>query len=134
VSINVRERLRIALPGALKRRDKALVAVLRATLAALDNAEAVPRTDDHESLSVQETPVGVGVRDVARRELSDEDMELLVRAEIDERQNAARVYEEAGEHEHARRLRHEAETLTAVAGLPDSSATPPADRPHWSDR
>jgi uncharacterized protein len=104
----VRERLRAALPGAPKQRDRALVAVLRATLAALDNAEPVAPTDDQESL---------GVREVAHRELSDEDMELLVRAEIDERQTAARVYEQAGEHEHARRLRQEADTLTAVAGL-----------------
>ncbi|WP_216870330.1 hypothetical protein [Modestobacter excelsi] len=128
MSINVRERLRTALPGALKQRDGALVAVLRATLAALDNAEAVAPTDDRESLALEETPVGVGVWEVARRELSDEDIELVVRAEIDERQTAARVYEQAGEHEHARRLRHEADTLTAVAGLPHASHTPPDDR------
>ncbi|WP_138734091.1 hypothetical protein [Modestobacter excelsi] len=47
------------------------------------------------SLALQETPVGVGVLEVARRKLSDEDMELLVRAAIDERQTAARGYEQA---------------------------------------
>jgi uncharacterized protein len=129
VSSNVRERLRTALLGALKQRDRALVAVLRATLAALDNAEAVAPADDREGLALQETPVGVGVREVVRRELSDEEMELLVRAEIEERQSAARVYEQAGEHEHARRLRLEADTLTAVAGLPHATDTPPDDRP-----
>jgi uncharacterized protein YqeY len=128
VSSNVRERLRIALLGALKQRDRALVTVLRATLAALDNAEAVAPADDREGLALQETPVGVGVRDVVRRELSDEDMELLVRAEIDDRQTAARVYEQAGEHERARRLRLEADTLTAVAGLPHATDTPLDDR------
>jgi uncharacterized protein len=128
VSINVRERLRMVLPGALKQRDRAVVAVLRATLAALDNVEAVAPADDREGLALQETPVGVGVREVVRRELSDEDTELLVRAEIDERQIAARVYEQAGEHERARRLRLEADALTAVAGLPQATDTPPDDR------
>jgi uncharacterized protein YqeY len=134
VSINVRERLRIALPGAIKQRDRTLVAVLRATLAALDNAEAVAVTDDPGNLALQETPVGVGAREVARRELSDEDMERLVRAEIDERRTAAQVYEQAGAHEHARRLRHEADTLTVVAGLSHPSDTPPDDPSNDSNR
>jgi uncharacterized protein YqeY len=127
--MNMRERLRTALPGAMKQRDAGLVAVLRATLAALDNAEAVPPQEhDHGSLALEATPVGVGVREVARRDLSDEEVERLVRAEIDERRTAARVYEQAGEHEHARRLRHEADTLAAVADLPHASDAPAADR------
>jgi hypothetical protein len=65
---------------------------------------------------------------MARRDLSDEDVERLVRAEIDERRRAARVYEQAGEHERARRLRHEADTLAAVAGLPHASDGSPDGR------
>jgi hypothetical protein len=53
--------------------------------------------------------------------------ERLVRAEIEERQTAARVSEEAGRDERARRLRHEADLLAAVAGLPHAPA-PPAER------
>ncbi|WP_209306508.1 hypothetical protein [Blastococcus sp. CT_GayMR19] len=129
MSMNVRERLRTALPAALKQRDAALVAVLRATLAALDNAEAVPLPEHgHGSLALEETPVGVGVREMARRDLSDEDVKRLVRDEIDERRRAARVYEQAGEHERARRLRHEADTLAAVAGLPHAPDLPAPDR------
>jgi uncharacterized protein YqeY len=129
VSTNVRERLRTALPAALKQRDAALVAVLRATLAALDNAEAVPLQEHGQgSLALEETPVGVGVREIARRDLSDEEVVHLVRAEIDERQRVARVYEQAGQHERARRLRHEADTLAAVAGLTHAPDFPAADR------
>ena len=115
----MRDRLRAALSAALEQRDAPLVAVLRATLAALDNAEAVPIQDhDHGSLALEQTPTGVGAREATRRELSDEDIERLVRAEMDERQSAARVYERAGQHERARRLRHEADRLAAVTGLP----------------
>ncbi|WP_216871021.1 hypothetical protein [Modestobacter excelsi] len=52
VSIDVRERLRTALPGALKQREKSLVALLRATLAAFNNAEAVAPTDGQGSLAL----------------------------------------------------------------------------------
>ena len=115
----MRDRLRTALSAAVKQRDAPLVAVLRASLAALDNAEAVPMSaHDHGSLALEQTPIGVGAREATRRELSDEDVERLVRAESEERQSAARVYERAGQHDRARRLRHEADRLAAVAGLP----------------
>ena len=120
----VRERLRAALPVALAQRDTVLVTALRTTLAALDNAEAVPaREPDPGSLAIEGTPVGVGIREAPRRALSDADVERLVRAEIDERRVAARVYEQADRPEQARRLHHEADTLAAAAGLaPDRSA------------
>ncbi len=127
--MNARERLRTALPAALRQRDAALVAALRATLAALDDAEAVPtREQDRGSLALEETPVRVGTREVARRALSEQEMEHLVRAEIHERQVAAQVHEQAGRHESARRLRREADTLAAVAGLPRAPDPPVAER------
>jgi hypothetical protein len=97
----------------MKQRDTALVSALRATLAALDNAEAVP-TDDVGSLALEQTPVGVGAREMSRRELSDDDAERLVRAEIDERRTAAKVYGSAGESERARQLHHQADALAAM--------------------
>jgi uncharacterized protein len=124
----MRERLRAALPRALKQRDVALVAALRTTLADLDNAEAVPSADDQRSLALEETPVGVGVQEVARRDLSEADVARLVRAAIDERRAAAEVYEQAGEHERARRLRHEDDTLADVAALPSPTDPPAVDR------
>ena len=119
---DLRTRLRAALSAAVKQRDAALVTVLRTTLAALDNAEAVPLGEhDPGSLALEATPVGVGAREVARRALSDEEVERLVRAEIRERRDAARIYEQAGRHEHARRLRQEADALTTAVGLPGES-------------
>jgi uncharacterized protein len=115
---SVRERLRAALPAAVKQRDAALVSALRATLAALDNAEAVPPPDgDQGSLALELTPVGVGAREMARRELTDEDVERLVRAEIDERRPAADLYERSGRPDRAQRLCHEADARAAVTGL-----------------
>jgi uncharacterized protein len=114
----VRERLRAALPAAMKQRDLALVSALRATLAAIDNAEAPP-AEDYEpgSLALEQTPVGAGVREVARRDLAEADVERVVRAEIDERRTAAQAYESAGQLERAERLRHEADAVGAVADL-----------------
>jgi uncharacterized protein len=114
----VRERLRAALPAAMRQRDTALVALLRQTLAALDNAEAVPDAgSDPGSLALEATPVGVGAREVARRELSDDDAARVVRAEIGERKEAAAVYERASRTEDARRLREQADALAGIAGL-----------------
>jgi uncharacterized protein YqeY len=102
------------------------VAVLRTTLAALDNAEAVPADEyDVGTLALEATPVGVGAREAARRQLSEEDVERVVRAEIGDRLAAAEVYDDAGRHEHARRLREEADVLASAAGLSD---LPPASR------
>ena len=115
----LRERLRTALPAALRQRDAPLVSALRSTLAALDNAEAVPiGQHDPGSLALEATPVGGGTREVPRRDLSDEQVEQLVRAEVDERRAAARLYARAGQHDRAQRLGAEADALAAVAGLP----------------
>ena len=121
VAEDIRARLRAALPVAMKERDKPLVAVLRTTLAALDNAGAVTiGPDDAGSLALEATLVGVGARDVPRRELDDAEVERLVRAEVTERREAARVCEGAGQPERAEGLRREADALAAVAGLPPS--------------
>jgi uncharacterized protein YqeY len=119
VAEDIRARLRGALPVAMKERDKPLVAVLRTTLAALDNAGAVPTgPDDAGGLALEATPVGVGAREVPRRELDDAEVERLVRAEVTERREAARMWEDAGQPDQAERLRREADALAAVAGLP----------------
>jgi hypothetical protein len=101
------------------------VAALRTTLAALDNAEAVEvEEQEFGSLAIEAAPVGVGAREVARRELSEDEVARVVRAEITDRIDAAEVYEKAGRHERARRLREEAEALASVAG-PTGPPTPP---------
>ncbi|GGY17030.1 hypothetical protein GCM10010326_06550 [Streptomyces xanthochromogenes] len=83
-------RMRQALPAAMRARDKVAVRALRATLAALDNAQAVPvGAAEPRGLSIEESPVGAGATETVRRELSEGDMADIVRAEIAERLAAA---------------------------------------------
>ncbi|MGX1972040.1 hypothetical protein [Streptomyces kronopolitis] len=74
----------------MRARDKAAVSALRATLAALDNAEAVP-VDEAElrGMALEHAPAGVGVTEAARRELSERAVADIVRAEVTERLDAA---------------------------------------------
>ena len=111
----LRQRLRQSLPAAMKARDRTAVAALRATLAALDNAEAVA-TDpaDGQSLAIESLPSGAGATEVARRTLTDADVERIVRAEIAEREQAAAEYAERGRADRAGQLRAEAQVLTDV--------------------
>jgi uncharacterized protein YqeY len=116
VSVNpsLRQRLRDALPDAIRARDGVTVAALRSTLAALDNAEAVDRpAGPGDSLAIERTPIGVGAAEVERRLLTDETVERIVRAEVTEREAAASQYDRAGRAERAARLRAEAAVLTA---------------------
>ncbi|MEU8815359.1 hypothetical protein [Actinoplanes sp. NPDC048796] len=110
----LRQQLREALPPAMKARDRAAIAVLRATLAAIDNAEAV-QTDEGTgvSLAIETSPVGVGATEVARRVLTEEDVRQIVRAEADDRERAATEYAELGRPERAEQLRSEAGALLA---------------------
>ncbi len=79
--MSLRVRMRQALPDAMRARDKAAVSALRATLAALDNAEAVP-VDEAElrGLALELSPVGAGATEAARRVLSERDVADIVRA------------------------------------------------------
>lgn len=115
----LRRRLRDALTAAMKTRDRTAVAALRATLAAIDNAEAVrPGGDPAGSLAIEHTAVGVGVADVARRVLTPGDVERIVRDEIAEREDAAAGYDRVGRPERAGQLRDEARVLAAHLSHP----------------
>jgi uncharacterized protein len=109
--MDVRDRLRQALRDAMRERDRVAVAVLRSTLAAIDNAEAV---DAGAPTAGQSVRIGLGAAEVERRSLTTAQMETIVRAEVADRQGAARDYERAGRREHAERLRAEAELLAQV--------------------
>ncbi|MGH3812657.1 MAG: GatB/YqeY domain-containing protein [Pseudonocardiaceae bacterium] len=121
----VRDRLRAALPEAMKARDSVAVAALRSALGAIDNAEAVdagraPQPGaGHARLAG--TVSGLGAAEVARRSLSAAEMDDVVRAEVVERHTAARDYERAGHRAHAERLRGEAAVLSSCL---DSRETP----------
>ncbi|QIS05207.1 hypothetical protein F5X71_25410 [Nocardia brasiliensis] len=108
----LRARLRDALSVAMKARDRQAISALRATLAAIDNAEAVD-IGARRAGSVENSPVGLGVAEVARRDLTESDIEQIVRAEITERHTVATQYEGHGRPEQAADLRAQAEALEA---------------------
>jgi len=111
---SLRHRLRQALPAAMKAGDRVAVAALRSTLAAIDNAGAVDRAPSvDQTLAIERIPVGAGAAEVPRRVLTEAQVEHIVRAELAEREAAAREYERAGRSEQAERLRHEAGVLAA---------------------
>jgi uncharacterized protein YqeY len=89
---------------AMKARDTVAVGALRATLAAIDNAEAV-----------ELATFGDGATEVARHALTDDDIVRIVRAEIVEREAAADEYDRHGQAERASRLRAEARLVATTA-------------------
>ncbi|WP_405165924.1 hypothetical protein OG203_13055 [Nocardia sp. NBC_01499] len=107
----LRERMRAALSAAMKSRDRQVITGLRSALGAIDNAEAVD-VGEHRAGAVEGSAVGLGVAEVARRELTEGDIERIVRAEIAERHTVAEEYEGLGRSEHAEDLRVQAKALT----------------------
>ena len=110
----LRQRLRAAVPHAMKSGDRVALAALRGALAALDNAEAVdPPAASPAAGAIERSPIGVGAAELPRRALSPDDVDRLVRAEIAEREAAAREYDRCGRPDRAQRLRAEAAVLSA---------------------
>jgi uncharacterized protein YqeY len=132
---DLRNRLRRALPAAMKARDRPAVTALRSALAAIDNAEAFdpdealaegrydvlepagwepadPDADDVDAAhpGFAGTIAGVGATEVERRSLTPKQVEGIVRAEIETREVAATL-EGVGKHEHAERVRAEMKVL-----------------------
>jgi uncharacterized protein YqeY len=117
---NVRDQLRRALGDALKSRDMVAVSALRSALGAIDNATAVPAGPAATSASsphIAGAAAGLGATETERRRLSDDDVSAIVRAEVTERQAAARDYERAGHTDRAGRLRREANILAAALAV-----------------
>ena len=113
-AIPLRQRLRAALPTAMKSRDRAATAALRATLAAIDNAEAVtPAGGAPRGQAIEEVAIGLGATEVARRVLTEAEVEQMVRDEVADRETAAAHYERAAHPDRAARLRSEAGALSA---------------------
>jgi uncharacterized protein YqeY len=110
--------LRRSLTTARKQRDTVRVSALRCALAAIDNAE----TPDAVAVVGQVSGViagavaGLGATEVARRELSDEQIRGLVQSEIDERIVAADNFSAGGRTDRAAALRAEATVLADLLG------------------
>ncbi|WP_030607350.1 GatB/YqeY domain-containing protein [Streptomyces achromogenes] len=103
----------------MRARDKAAVSALRATLAALDNAEAVPVSEAAlRGVALEQSPVGAGTTEAARRELSEREVIDVVRAEAGERLDAAAQLTASAHADRAARLRAEADVLLRLLDGP----------------
>lgn len=112
---DLQARLRADLITARKARDTATTAVLRSTLAAISNAEALPVAE--ASLAgdgpIAGAAMGVGATEAVRRDLTDDDIRAIISGEQTERISAATDLESHGAQEKAEQLRVEAELLEA---------------------
>src|SRR4051794_41149245 len=99
----IRDRLRIALTQAMKERDRTAVAVLRSTLGAIDNAEAV-------------APTNTEAGDVPRRLLDEREIVAIVLTEAAQLRVDADGYDAVDRSTEADELRARAEVLETIAG------------------
>ncbi|NOK15854.1 hypothetical protein [Corallococcus carmarthensis] len=108
--------LRAELKNALRTRNASASAVLRETLAAIDNAEA-------PDISVAPAPLGgaiagsaegLGSGEVSRLLLSPEAVEALIQRELQERRDAVALYIQLGRHEEASALQTQVDVLLAL--------------------
>jgi uncharacterized protein YqeY len=116
----LRERLKTSLKVAVKARDTIAIAAIRSALGAIDNAEAVdpsPHAPGPTRGRIATARLGVGVGDVARRELSAQEVIEILRAEVSDRYAAAEEYEGLGRTQEASRLR--ADTAIFASHLDD---------------
>jgi uncharacterized protein len=113
--------MRRDLTSAMKARNETVATALKSPLAAIDNAEAVaedraaPR--ERSSEHIAGARAGPGSSDVPRRRLSEVEMTAIARGQVEERREAADLYEKLGREDQATRLRREAAVLTRY--LPD---------------
>lgn len=116
-------RLQAVLTAALGARDTIAVSAARSALAAIGNAEAIAapaeKTAQASSQHFAGAAAGLRAADVPRRVLTHVQIEQIVMAEIAERRDAARLYEEAQRRQQAERLRREADVLSAVLAESD---------------
>lgn len=109
----LRARLRTDLTAAMKARSAVEVSAIRSLLAALDDAEAVapPATRAVSELAgeyVAGAAVGVGSTEVPRKQLSADEVALVVAGQVEERRAAASTFDAVDQPDAAARLRDEA--------------------------
>lgn len=108
--------LRAALKEALRTRQAHAVAVLRETLAAIDNAEAAaPSVAPPVQHGVIAGGVaGLGAGEVPRRALSAEAVTAIIERELQERRDAVATYSALGRHGEAGALKLQLEVLASL--------------------
>jgi len=99
-------RLRGDLKLAMQARAKLETSLLRAIIAALDNAQAVPARDKHARYVEHE--FGDPAAEVPRLRLDAQDVRTLLEQEIRSRREAADQFEQLGKTDRAAELREEA--------------------------
>lgn len=85
--MNPRDRIQQDLTAAMKARDQVTTRVLRSLLSAIGNAEAVEMGEEPKAATLDAYSA-----DVARRQLTDDDVARIVVAEIAERREAIDTY------------------------------------------
>ena len=115
--------LRARLREAMRARDASAVAVLRETLAAIDDAEARDAADAPIAPVAHAGGIAGGVRglgagDVARRELSAGDVARLIEREVEHRLHAAASFRAVGRVPEAEVQDQQAALLAALAREP----------------
>lgn len=113
MSADLRALLQSSLLPAMRVGDQDTVAVVRAALAAIANAEAVP-VEDTASLTdgpIAGAAVGLGATEATRRELTEAEVREIVERERQDRIHAAEESEAGGLGEYAARLRTQAAVL-----------------------
>ena len=103
----LRRRLETDLRAAMERRDGLRLSVLRTTMSALSNAEAVDPGN-----------CPPGVTEVPRRVLAEEEIRSVVERERDELRASAHRLHRVGAHDRARELLRQADVLDAHLALP----------------
>ncbi|WP_218280897.1 hypothetical protein [Verrucomicrobium spinosum] len=108
--------LRIKLREALGARQRHVIAVLRETLAAIENAEAPPATSApiHTDHLIAGSVNGLGAGEVTPLLLSLEAVATIIEREIRERRDAANEYSKLGREVEASVLHSQAELLEAL--------------------
>ncbi|GGR59519.1 uncharacterized protein YqeY [Nocardioides luteus] len=112
---DLQARLRADLLAARKARDTTATSVLRSTLSAIANAEALPVAEEGLSADgpIAGAASGVGATEAARRDLTDDDVRAVISGEQTERLAAATALDSHGAAEKATQLRAEADLLAA---------------------
>lgn len=111
-----KQALRAALGDAMRARQMHAVAVLRETLAAIDNAEAAqaPAAAPMQQGVFAGSVAGLGAGEVPRKVLGPDDVAAIVEREITERRDAAAMYERLGRHDEVRTLNLQIDVLLAL--------------------
>ena len=112
----LRHALRRDLAMAMKAREPDAVAALRAAIAAIDNAEAVPAPEARQAATsshIAGARAGLGAAEAARRDLSNSDQRAILRDKITGYTAEADRYEALGQSDAAARLRTQARLLSA---------------------